>query len=135
MYVIIYDFGTTSVKTCLLDIGKTIRLICDTTEYYRLYILSNGGAEQDADEWWNAIISSTRRLFTKTDISPSEVGSISFCTQMQGVVLVDKEGNALRRPMSYADQRAVKEFRSCLGNGLIKISGCNAFKQIGRAHV
>ena len=127
MYVIVYDFGTSAVKTCLFDIGSTIRLVCHAMAEYELYILEGGGAEQDADEWWDAIATSTRELFTKTDVKPSEIGGLSFCTQMQGVVLVDKDGNALRRPMSYLDTRAVKEFKAGLGRGLIKVSGCNAF--------
>lgn len=127
MYVIVYDFGTSAVKTCLFEIGSTIRLVCHAMAEYELYILEGGGAEQDADEWWDAITTSTRELFTKTDIKPAEISGLSFCTQMQGVVLVDKDGNALRRPMSYLDTRAVKEFKAGLGRGLIRISGCNAF--------
>ena len=128
MYVIVYDFGTSAVKTCLFDISSTISLVCHSIAEYGLYILDNGGAEQDADEWWDAIVSSTKELFRKTDIKPSEICGLSFCTQMQGVVLVDKDGNALRRPMSYLDTRAVNEFKAGLGKGLIRISGCNAFK-------
>ena len=130
MYVIVYDFGTSAVKTCLIEISSTIRLICHTNAEYGLYILENGGAEQDTEEWWNAITKTTRGLFNKTDIKPEEIAGISFCTQMQGVVLVDKQGNAVRRPMSYLDTRAVNEFKEGLGKGLVKISGCNAFKLI-----
>ena len=135
MYVIVYDFGTSAVKTCLFDISSTVRLVCHSIAEYELYILDNGGAEQDADEWWDAITSSTRELFKKTDIKPSEISGLSFCTQMQGVVLVDKDGNALRRPMSYMDTRAVNEFKAGLGKGLIRISGCNAFKLLRNLYI
>ena len=91
MYAIVYDFGTSAVKTCLFEISSTIRLICHTSEEYGLYILENGGVEQDAEEWWNAIVKTTKDLFKKTDIKPSEIAGISFCTQMQGVVLVDEQ--------------------------------------------
>ena len=128
MYVIVYDFGTSAVKTCLFEISSKIRLICHTNAEYGLYILENGGAEQDTEEWWDAITKTTTALFDKTDIKPSEISGISFCTQMQGVVLVDKHGNALRRPMSFLDTRAVNEFKEGLGKGLIKVSGCNVFK-------
>lgn len=53
-----------------------------------------------------------------------KIDGISFCSQMQGLVLVDKEGNALRRPMSYMDQRARKEMKDCQGHG-IQIAGVN----------
>ena len=51
MYIIIYDFGTSSVKTCLFDISKTIRLISGNSANYSLYTSDDGGVEQDTDEW------------------------------------------------------------------------------------
>ena len=135
MYVIVYDFGTSAVKTCLFDIGATIRKVCYADASYGLYILENGGAEQDTEEWWNAILQTTKELFTKTDVKPTEIAGLSFCTQMQGVVLVDKKGNALRRSMSYLDTRAVDEFKAGLGKGLIKVSGCNVFKLLRNLYV
>ena len=48
----------------------------------------------------------------------------AFCSQMQGLVLVDENGKALRRPMSYMDQRAEKEFAECQTHG-ITVSGVN----------
>ncbi|MBQ6402875.1 MAG: FGGY-family carbohydrate kinase, partial [Oscillospiraceae bacterium] len=45
-----------------------------------------------------------------------------FCSHMQGLVLVDREGRALRRPMSYMDQRAGAEFRETQTHG-VTISG------------
>jgi len=127
LYVIAYDFGTTGVKTCLFAIGETLQMIAGEYGVYGLYILENGGAEQDTEEWWNAMCDTTRRLFEKTDIRPEQIEGISFCSQMQGLVLVDDNGNALRRPMSYMDQRATAEMKACLGHGLT-VSGANVRK-------
>lgn len=49
-YLIAYDFGTTGVKTCLFGAEQDIRLIASAYAGYGLYILPDGGAEQDADE-------------------------------------------------------------------------------------
>ena len=125
MYVIAYDIGTTGVKTCLFEVGDTLRLLAGEYEGYGLYILPGGGAEQDADEWWTAMTKSTRRLLEKTDTDPKSIAGISFCSQMQGLVLVDEAGCALRRPMSYMDQRGSREFAACQTHGLT-ISGVNA---------
>jgi xylulokinase len=43
---------------------------------------------------------------------------------MQGMVLVDGEGHAVRRPMSYMDQRARKEIKNGMAHG-IQIAGAN----------
>ena len=125
MYVISYDIGTTGVKTCLFEVGDTLRLLAGEYEGYGLYILPGGGAEQDADEWWAAMAKSTRRLLEKTGTDPKSIAGISFCSQMQGLVLVDEAGCALRRPMSYMDQRGSREFAACQTHGLT-ISGVNA---------
>ena len=116
-YVISYDVGTTGVKTCLFSIGEKVELVDGAYGSYKLYILDNGGAEQDGDEWWKAMCDSTKTLLEKTGIDSGEIFGISFCSQMQGLVLVDKEGNLLRRPMSYMDQRAEEVMAKYAGAG------------------
>lgn len=128
-YVIAYDIGTTGVKTCLFEIGETIKQLASANAGYKLYTMDDGGAEQDCEEWWSAMCITTREVFGHTTIRPSQVEGISFCSQMQGFVAVDKEGRALRRPMSYMDQRARKEIAAGLAHGL-QIAGANIFKLI-----
>ncbi|MCQ2471890.1 MAG: FGGY-family carbohydrate kinase [Clostridia bacterium] len=123
-YVIAYDVGTTGLKTCLFEIDKTIRPVTNAYASYNLYMVENGGAEQDGDEWWEAMCSSTKEIFTKTDVTPDQIAGISFCSQMQALVLVDKDGNAVRRPMSYMDQRAKEELKKYMAYG-IQIAGAN----------
>lgn len=130
MYIIIYDFGTSSVKTCLFNIDSEIRLVAGSSAGYGLYITDNGGAEQDTEEWWSALCSTTHDLFLKSDIKPSEIDGMAFCSQMQGAVFVDENGNALRRPMNYLDQKGVKEYKDCMGRGIIKVSGCSLYKLV-----
>ncbi len=123
-YVIAYDVGTTGMKTCLFEIDKTIKPITNAYGSYNLYMVGDGGAEQDAEEWWGAMCSTTKELFEKTDIKPSQISGISFCSQMQALVLVDKNGNPVRRPMSYMDQRAKEELKKYMAYGL-QIAGAN----------
>lgn len=128
-YVVAYDIGTTGVKTCLFGIDEDIVLLASAQQGYELYVLDNGGAEQDADEWWYAMCVTTRKLFEHSDIKPSDISGISFCTQMQGLVLVDREGKAVRRPMSYMDQRARGEVHKGMTNG-IHLGGANLINLI-----
>ena len=128
MYIIIYDFGTSSVKTCLFEIDENIRLITSANSGYSIFTTDDGGAEQDADEWWEALRGTTRALFKTSDVRPQQIEGMAFCSQMQGTVLVDEHGNALRRPMNYLDQKGYKEYKECMGSGLIKVSGCSLFK-------
>lgn len=130
MYIIIYDFGTSSVKTCLFEIGAEIRLAASASAGYDLFISDDGGAEQNTEQWWAALCSTTRALFRKSDVKPEEIEGMAFCSQMQGTVLVDERGNALRRPMNYLDQKGVREYRDCMGRGVVKVSGCSLYKLV-----
>lgn len=126
-YVIAYDIGTTGVKSCLFEIENEIKLVSAAMEGYKLYIMPDGGAEQDPDEWWAAICSTTKTIFEKCDIKPEQVEGISFCSQMQGLVLVDRDGKPVHRAFSYMDQRAKKQIKEGIANG-IQIAGANIFK-------
>ncbi len=123
-YALAYDIGTTGVKTCLFEIDKQIKLIADANEGYELYIFPDGGAEQDPDEWWEAMRKTTATVFSKTDVKPEQVDGISFCSQAQGLVLVDKNGRHVRRAMSYMDQRAREERKQLMAHG-VQIAGAS----------
>lgn len=122
--VIAYDIGTTGLKSCLFRIDHGVEMLGGEYATYDLFILDNGGAEQDTEQWWEAMCSSTKKLLKKTGVQASDIDGISFCSQMQGLILVDKDGNALRRPMSYMDQRAGKEMDATQKHG-ITIAGVN----------
>ena len=126
-YVLAYDIGTTGVKTCLFEIGSSITLLAGDSEGYGLYIMEDGDAEQDADEWWAAMCHTTARLLAKTRTAPEQISGISFCSQMQGLVLTDRDGVPVHRPMSYMDQRATEEIRKGIAHGP-QIAGANVFK-------
>lgn len=127
VYVIAYDVGTTGIKTCLFEVEQTIRLLASEMQGYELYVLEGGGAEQDPEEWWSAMRATTSRLMEKSGIAREKIQGVSFCSQMQGLVLVDQNGVPVRRAMSYMDQRARKELKEGLAYGP-QIAGANVFK-------
>lgn len=131
-YVITYDIGTTGIKTCLIEIDKEMKILGSSSLGYGLYVDDEvgvkGGAEQNADEWWNAMCVTTKTVFEKVPyIKKEQIDGISFCSQMQGLVLVDKEGNCVRNPMSYMDQRAREELKNGIAHGF-KIAGAEVTK-------
>lgn len=128
-FVIAYDVGTTTMKTCLFEVADKISLIADAVEGYPLYMVENGGVEQDPDDWWHAMGNTTKQVLAKSGIAPERIAGLSFCGQMQGLVLVDKEGTPVRRGMSYMDNRAKQEIKAGLGQGL-KIAGHNGYKLV-----
>ena len=125
--VITFDIGTTGVKTCVFEISDVIRLLGAASAGYSLFVYPDGGAEQDTEEWWAAMCSTCQKALADAGVSETEIEGVSFCSQMQGLVLVDREGIAVRRPMSYMDQRAREELKKGMQHGL-QVAGGNVFK-------
>ena len=71
--VLSYDVGTTGVKSCLFAIDDKVKMLGGEYCTYKLFILDNGGAEQDQTEWWDAIVQTTRGLLKRTGVSPEEI--------------------------------------------------------------
>lgn len=128
MLVLACDLGTTGNKTCLFRVEETVRLVDSQLEGYPLLMTEGGGAEQRADDWWSAICRSTRAVLGRSGTDPREIKGMAFCCQMQGSILVDRQGSALRNPMIYMDERAIGQQQRYLAHGLFRISGYNAFK-------
>lgn len=126
IYALTYDLGTTGCKTCLYRIAPRLELMASALAEYPLHVTPDGGAEQDTADWWEALCTSSRQVMEKTSLPPGRISGIVFCCQMQGSILVDKQGNALRRPMIYLDGRAEKQMRERLCRGLFRISGMHA---------
>ena len=128
MYILSYDLGTTAVKSSLyFHHDGRFDLIDAEVEEYGLRVLPNGGAEQDPGEWWAKICESTRLLAEHNPEEIEQVAGISFCAQMQALVIVDEEGRELRPSMNYMDQRGVVQQLAYFDRPP-KISGMNAVK-------
>jgi xylulokinase len=106
-YLIAHDLGTSGVKAALTDL--TGRVIASAESRYPVYYTSDGGAEQDVEEWWQGIVKTTREMMAKAGVEPSQIAGMSMDAQMSGTVPVDMNGKPLRRVMIWLDSRAQKE--------------------------
>lgn len=95
-YIIAHDVGTSCDKAVLVDLlGKVAGSV---REPYEVYYPAEGFAEQNPEDWWNAITKSTKKLLKETEISPSNILGVTFSTQMLGIVPVNGQkslGNAI----------------------------------------
>ncbi|GBF50611.1 sugar (pentulose and hexulose) kinase [Leptospira ryugenii] len=125
--ILAYDVGTTGLKTCLFRFSERIELIASSLEEYPIYLNPDGGAEQNPEDWWNAMAKTTKQILNDPNLSKHEIIGISFCTQMQGLVLVDENFSPIRPAFSYMDQRARQEMKSGIQSGFC-IQGFNLKK-------
>ncbi len=120
-----FDLGTTSAKACLYDVGDRLVLRAATSRPIPLRTDPDGTAEQDPDDWWAALVSSTRELLESTGTAPEAVEGLTFCAQMQCLVLVDEQGSPVRPALSYLDQRPSRRMRE-LTRGGPRVAGIGA---------
>lgn len=104
-YYIGIDIGTSGTKVMLTDV--TGKKLASHTEEYPLYQPKNGWAEQDPADWWRATSAGIRAV--TVGIDSSEIGGIGLSGQMHGLVLLDKNGNVIRRSIIWCDQRTAAE--------------------------
>lgn len=101
------DLGTSGVKSILFDCqGRQLAL---GSVEYPLYQPQNGWAEQEPEDWWQAVCRSVQDALQASRISPGSICGIGLSGQMHGVVPLDQEGKVLRRAILWCDGRARRQ--------------------------
>ncbi|GAB3596105.1 xylulokinase [Microbacterium tumbae] len=114
--IIAHDLGTTGNKASLHhDDG---RLVAAVTVGYPAHFAAGGVAEQDPQDWWDAVVAATRGLLARTGTAASAVTGLVVSGQMMGAVLLDGDGIPVRPAIIWADTRSgaqQRELESALG--------------------
>lgn len=110
MYLIGFDIGSSSVKAALVDArnGQTIAAVRYPESEMRIASPQPGWAEQDPDYWWEAVCQASRMVVQKSGIDASDIGAIGIAYQMHGLVLCNRQGQALRPAIIWCDNRAIE---------------------------
>lgn len=108
-YVIGIDAGTGSVRVGIFDIKG--RPLVFTTEEYTTTHPKPGWAEQDPDEWWDALVNATRKIVTKSDVNVDDIVSIAVDGTSSTVVCLDERHNFLRKAILWMDNRSANQAR------------------------
>ena len=115
------DIGTSSIKVSVVDAATQASVASvrypDDHENSILSVVP-GWAEQSPDMWWEQVVAAIRKLTDEATFKVNDIGAIGIAYQMHGLVVTDKEGNALRNSIIWCDSRAVS-------------IGESAFKAIG----
>lgn len=116
--IIAHDLGTTGNKASLHhDDG---RIVASVTVAYPAHFAAGGVAEQNPDDWWNAVVAATRDLIARTSTPTSDIVGLVVSGQMMGAVLLDAEGEPARPAIIWADTRAgaqQRELEDAIGAG------------------
>src|SRR5699024_2979958 len=85
------------------------QLIGSVISSYETKYMEGKQVEQNAEEWWKAVYSTTNALINDFVDKPEDIATVSFSGQMMGCLCVDSDGNAIRNAIIWADQRAEKQ--------------------------
>ena len=106
-YFLGLDLGTTAAKAVLIDAAGTV--LGSAAGEYPLSSPRPLWAEQNPEDWWNAARNSFRGTLQQAGIKPGQVEGIGLTGQMHGLVLLDKDGRALRPCIMWNDQRTAAQ--------------------------
>ena len=109
MYLLGYDIGSSSVKASLVDAetGKTVASDFYPKTEAEIISVKPGWAEQRPEQWWDCLKNVTASVLAESRINSADIKAIGISYQMHGLVLVDKNHNALRPAIIWCDSRAV----------------------------
>jgi xylulokinase len=106
-YLLGIDIGTSGTKTVLFDLkGNSL---ASALSEYPLYQPKALWAEQNPEDWWNAVVATVREVIRKSGAKPEDIKGVGLSGQMHGLVLLDENNAVLRPSIIWCDQRTAKE--------------------------
>ena len=118
------DVGTSACKVAAFDLEG--RVLAQAAESYPVLYPQPGWAEQDPQQWWEAVCRALRRLWESGAVAPGEVAGVGIDGQSWSAIPLDKEGRALCNTPIWMDTRAgslCQELEARVGGG--KIFACS----------
>ena len=120
------DIGTTNVKASVLD-TETGKIMAFGSEEHPLFHPHPGWAEQDADNYWNAVVSAIRQCLEAGNFA-DDISAVAL-SGLVGVTLpVNDKGEPLRRAMIWMDSRSepeCRDIREAVGEATINANNGN----------
>ena len=125
MYTLAVDLGTSGAKVALVSTDGVIA--GHESEPTTLRLLPGGGAEQDPDDWWNAVVTASRRLLGGAGVPSDEVVAVCMSAQWGGTVAVDASGSPVHPAVIWMDSRGARRSRALTVGGVtVPGTGYNA---------
>jgi xylulokinase len=102
-----FDVGTTSVKTVLYD--RNGKLLYKVIRDYDLESPQLDWYELDPEIYWTSVLDGFREVIQKSGVKPSDIRTISGCSQGETFILLDADDRPLRPAIVWYDNRAREE--------------------------
>ncbi|SDP91031.1 FGGY-family carbohydrate kinase [Phyllobacterium sp. OV277] len=107
--VLNFDLGTGGVRAGVYDVERKTMLSLSEASYSTTYPHA-GWAEQQPDEWWNALLTAGRQAVEQC--GSGEIAAVCVATTASSVVVCDRNSAPLYPAILWMDCRAAKEARA-----------------------
>ncbi len=128
-YLLAHDVGTSGNKAVLVDTDGVIQATAFAP--YPIHYPCPDWAEQAPEDWWRAVVSTTRQVMQQSGVSPRDVLGIAHTTQLLGIVPMGADGRPLRPAIIWLDARASRQAEHIMG----KFLGGRVFAAIAGAEL
>ena len=124
-YVLAIDLGSGGPKVALVD--QEGEVIASYSLETHIYILPNGGGEQDPHEWWSTVVEATKKVVQAAALDPQDIIAVSCTAQYSVIVPVDEHGDPLMNAVHWTDTRGAP-YNKALVQGVPEVQGMNIGK-------
>lgn len=108
-HVLAIDLGTTSLKVAVVrDDGVVLAL---ASRGLTMAYVDGGGVEQDANEWWQHVVSATREAVSASGVPTAAIAAVVCTSQYMSVVPVAADGVPVGPVIMWLDTRAKERTR------------------------
>lgn len=101
------DVGTTGTKAVVIN--ERGEVLTKASKEYPLYTPKPGWAEQNVEDWWDAVLTVIQDVLNTEGIAAHEVKALALSGQMHGSVFLDQESRVVRPPILWCDTRTTKQ--------------------------
>ena len=122
-HILAIDHGTSGMKAAVVSARGEVKGF--EIEPTPIYFLPGGGAEQDPEDWWQALLTAARRVVGRGMVPAEAIAAMCVSSTFSSTVAVDRDGRHLMRSLTWMDgrgapyvQRVVGGFPSALGYNL-----------------
>ena len=123
-HVLSIDLGSSGVKVGLIDAGGTLQV--SAVERYGMQLLPDGGAEQDAELWWRALVRCCRQVLERSGLPPEAVAAVGCTAQWSATVAVDADARPVGPVVSWMDTRGGRHNRELM-DGFPRVQGYGVY--------
>ncbi len=109
-YLIGLDAGTTSIKGLLISVDGTHETVAQ--KEYSLEYIEGEIVELNPEIYWETTLFIINQLLTRSGVSPEKIRAVSFASQGETLIAVDKNGKPLMNAIVWLDNRSIEEAKT-----------------------